>query len=99
MTVARLMCSSLCPANPASNQPHQSPPLGGCSACPGGTVAKYRNISGVDIRGPFIPGEYAEAGEVVELPDEQVVYGADGEVTERLPMIHPADVWEPVDRK
>jgi hypothetical protein len=53
-------------------------------------VAKYRNISGVDIRGPFIPGEYAEAGEVVELPDEQ---------TDGSPLVHPTDVWEPVDRK
>lgn len=62
-------------------------------------MAKYRNISGGDVRGPFIPGEYAEAGEVVDLPDEQVVYGLDGEVTERLPLLHPPDVWEPVDKK
>lgn len=53
-------------------------------------MAKYRNISGGDVRGPFIPGEYAEAGEVVELPDEQ---------TDGSPLIHHPDIWEPVDKK
>lgn len=62
-------------------------------------MAKYRNISGNTVRGPFIPGDYAEAGEVVDLPDEQVVYGPDGEVTERLPLIHSPDIWEPADKK
>lgn len=58
-------------------------------------MAKYKNISGIAVRGPFIPGDYAEPGEVVDLPDEQVVT-VDGKEVERLPLIHSSDVWEPV---
>jgi hypothetical protein len=61
-------------------------------------VTKYKNISGDTIRGPFIPAEYAEAGEVVDLPDEQLVYWPDGEVIETIPLIHPEDIWEPVKK-
>ena len=61
-------------------------------------MAKYKNISGVTVRGPFIPGEYAEPGEVVDLPDEQTVTGENGEVAETLPLIHSEDIWEPVKK-
>jgi hypothetical protein len=61
-------------------------------------VTKYENISGVTVRGPFIPGDYAEPGEVVDLPDEQTVYGPGGEILETLPLIHSEDIWKPAKR-
>ena len=53
-------------------------------------MARYRNISGQTIRSDFTPDQYVEAGEIVDVPEEQ----ADGS-----PLLWHPDIWEPLDKK